>query len=137
MKIVAKKVGVDAGMIIVCDSDYFLKNFDDIEFPNNNLAFTKKVKNGKYNVDWKIDNTWKGYISGQATLNITGGVIVVVDPCYVIAHCKNGEHNQTQWMKWLNSTNYGDNLESDKAFVISSMGGDGEYNVKIEMVKIK
>ena len=55
-------VGVDAGMIMICDEDYY-KDFG-FKFEDR-LSFKRKVKPGKYKCNWKIPKTWNGKVSGS------------------------------------------------------------------------
>lgn len=130
MKVVANNIGVDAGLIIVADMDYLKTVTHDLkEFTRLGKSF--KVPNGKYNVHYEIADTWNGPVSGSETLDVTGGSIFVIDPCYII-----GKPKHEDWLAWLNATEYGENLKSGKAFTIHSMGGDGEYRVELELEKI-
>ena len=118
-----KDVGVDAGMIVICDKDYYKKYNDELKF---DLSSTKilKVKPGTYSINWIIENTWNGDISGQEILNIKSGEIIISDPCY----CVKSEN----WDKWLSDTDYGLCISGD-AFVINNMGGDGTYDLDLEL----
>jgi hypothetical protein len=124
-RIIAEDIGVDAGMIIVADMSYF----NDISFKWDGLELGKKfeLENGFYKVKYNINNTWNGPIEGVETIEIISGEIVVIDPCYIIK----------DWNKWLNKTDYGDDINSDSAFIIDSMGGDGVYDVKFTMENIE
>lgn len=131
MNIVAKDIGVDAGMIMVADMDY-LKSCpspDPNELHTSGKIFS--VPNGKYIVRWNIANTYNGPIKGTNILVVTSGTIFVCDPCYVI-----GTVLHDDWMKWLDSTEYGKKLNSTSAFIIDEMGGDGEYNVRISLESV-
>ena len=133
-KIVADKIYVDAGLILVADTSY-LKDMgctkEDLK-ELKRLGKTFPVKNGKYKVAWAIKNTWNGDIEGNKEIEISGSGLFVVDPCYIF---QNG--NQERWEKWLNDNSYGDNIQSNKAFSVSSMGGDGCYKVEITLENIK
>ena len=113
MNIVAN-TGVDAGMIMVCDA----KGYSGVD--------TYSVPNGKYKVEWRIAETWNGSIDGEGIIEVTSGEIIVTDPCYVIG--------DKEWMKWLEDTNYGDNV--DNAIIIDEMGGDGYYTVHLGLTKV-
>lgn len=128
MNLVAKDIGVDAGMIMVADLSY-LKEVSKRANPDK-LGEVFDVKNGEYVVSWTIPETWNDKISGVESLKITSGKIFVCDPCYVIGK------NHKAWIKWLEATEYGEDIESDKAFVISSMGGDGCYEVQLELIPV-
>jgi hypothetical protein len=133
----AKCIGVDAGMIIVCDYSYFKKDRDDLNALKLGDVF--EVPNGKYKVKYEIPNTWPELFGGEVcegnneTLKVTSGKIVVIDPCYVIA----AKLDHDGWIAWLDETSYGETLNTDKAFIISSMGGDGCYDVYLNLTKIK
>ena len=127
MNIIAKNIGVDAGLIMIGDFaslDGFNPDFKELK----RLGKEVKVPNGHYRVDWSIKNTYNGDIEGFDFLEVKSGKIFICDPCYLVADSK--------WDKWLDETNSGDDIDSDNAFVISSMGGDGSYTVNLELVKI-
>jgi hypothetical protein len=128
MKHIIDNVGVDAGIIIVSCMSY-LEDCKDTKPPKPSLV--REVDNGTYEVCWAIPNTWNGSISGKETIKVTSGEIFVTDPCYVIAI---GEHED--WMDWLDETDYGNHVPSEKAFSIDSMGGDGRYQVILILEKI-
>jgi len=127
MKIIAKGIGVDAGLIMIADLDYLRANHctehDYSEL--DRLGKTFKVSKGDYLVSWHIRETWDGPIEGVENLRITSGTLVVIDPCYVF-----GEPHE-RWQKWLNDNDYGNEIDSESAFVIDQMGGDGEYKVEL------
>jgi len=125
MKIKADDIGVDAGMIIVCDMDYF-KGLCE-EKGSFNLGKVFEVPNGDYRVFWGIDDTWNGDITGRGELEVKSGKVVVIDPCYVI--------DDDKWSEWLDKTDYGRNIEDPRAFIIDEMGGDGGYNVDLQFTK--
>ena len=116
-------VGVDAGMIIVADKGYF--NGADIP---SHLAQTLKVPIGTYQVSWAIPNTWRGPQSGIKGLYVPSGVIVISDPCYII--------RDDQWGEWLENTDYGKNLATNIAFILDSMGGDGSYDIHLNLIRL-
>jgi hypothetical protein len=127
MNITAKKIAVDAGMIMIADFGYLTKmectpsDLSELE----RLGKTFKVPNSKYMVSWNIDDTYNGDIEGWNSIVVKSGKIVVVDPCYVFQN-----DNQERWMKWLEDTHYGDEI-NESAFCISEMGGDDLYTVKL------
>lgn len=130
MKLTAYRIGVDAGMIIVCDVDYLKTVKHNLkQFKSLGMGERFKIPNGHYRVHYDIPQTWNGAVDGDEELTVTGGAIIVVDPCYII-----GKSKHKDWMEWLKDTDYGRNLKSDKAFIISSMGGDGEYEVSLTLV---
>lgn len=114
----ADGVGVDAGMIMVADVDYAA--IDSI----NEDSHIFEIPNGEYLIHWSIPNTYSGEIEGLEKLRVTGGKIIVTDPCYVI---------RKDWDGWLDSTNYGKNINTNHAFIIDSMGGDGTFDVFLSL----
>lgn len=128
-RLVATNIGVDAGMIIVADISYL----EGIKHDKDGLGLGKtfKVPNGKYKVHYSIPETWNGPLEGNEELIVTGGEIFVVDPCYVI-----GKPEHEDWLDWLNKTDFGRNLNSNKAFILDEMGGDGCYEVRLELERL-
>ena len=133
----AESIGVDAGLIIVADIGYAkdVKKFGFCRAELKRLGEIFKVPNGHYNVSYGIADTWNGPVSGSAVIKVTGGAIFVCDPCYPIGKDAKGKHTDG-WGQWLSDTEFGENLHTDKAFTISSMGGDGCYNVELVLEKI-
>ena len=129
MNLIAKNIGVDAGMIIVADINYKHLELTD---ENLKLGVVKKVPNGRYKVHYSIKDTWNGPVEGDEELLVTSSKIVIIDPCYII-----GTKNHDDWLAWLDKTNYGQELDSEQAFIIDSMGGDGVYNVHLSLKEIK
>jgi len=126
MKKLVKDVGVDAGMILICDLDYY-KKYEEEPFIDNKISKAFIIKNGTYKTDWEIPKTWDGPIDGSGIIRITSSVIVVSDPCYVL---KDG------WDKWLEVTNFG-LYADDNTILINSMGGDGNYDVHLNIERVK
>jgi len=124
-----KNVGVDAGMIMICDENYYNKWGSKIGYGKNKygviLSQKIKVKPGTYRVKWSIDNTWNGAISGEGTVKTDSGAITISDPCYCIR----------DWDNWLDETSFGKNV-SDDVILIDKMGGDGVYEINLELTKI-
>jgi hypothetical protein len=114
MNLIAKNIGVDAGMIIVADLSY-----PDLELTDENLNLGKvhKVPNGRYKVHYSIKDTWNGPVESDEELLVTSGKIIIIDSCYII-----GTKNDDDWQAWLDKTNYGQELDSEQAFIIDSMG---------------
>jgi len=138
MNLIAKNISVDAGMIIVADLAY-----RDLELTDKNLSLgnVRKVLNGKYKVHYSIKNTWNGPVEGDETLLVTNNKIIIIDPCYIIGtklfvQCSISQAMKS-WMSWLEKTSYGKHLDSQQAFIIDSMGGDGCYNVHLSLQEIK
>ena len=123
MKKLIKDVGVDAGMIMISDINYY-KKYEKRSYIDSNLSKIIKIKPGIYKVNWNIDNTWNGNISGSGIVEIESGEMIVSDPCYCI---------NNNWDKWLEDTNYG-KIKSDNCIFIDQMGGDGSYNINLDMV---
>ena len=151
MKFKAEGIGVDSGCIIVCDLDYLKKlkqGYCNKEIELFGKIFT--VPKGKYKVDYRIpdcsqseygddidDNNFDDICSGEnEPLDIKSGKLVVIDPCYTIGKDKDGEHIDDNWQSWLVDTNYGHEIPHGKGFIIDSMGGDGCYEVELELKKI-
>ena len=128
-KFLVRNVGVDAGVIAVCDRNHYIKHGGDIDkqvIDGTPLSQVIKVEPGKYLVSWKIPQSWNGPISGKANLEVTTGEVVVSDPCYCI---------KNNWAQYLNKTGYCEkNLED--CFYINEMGGDGVYTVNLNFKKI-
>jgi hypothetical protein len=131
MKLTATNIGVDAGLILICDYNYLKKTCKADLTELKRLGKTLECKNGKYNIYWSIPDTWNGPISGSGNLTVTAGKIVVIDPCYVL-QCE----NQRRWMKWLEGNDHGRDISSEHAFCISEMGGDGCYKVILDLEKV-
>jgi hypothetical protein len=141
MKIIARDVGVDAGMIILACMDY-RKELKKYGVNNDKLKRLGKIfpiPNGTYKVRWEViypdgeeDNYEKLSGSGE-TIKVTSGKVLVCDPCYFIG-CKEGELNR--WGHWLNDTNYGDRVGSERAFLLSEIHDDGGYDIEFNFEKI-
>jgi len=121
-------VGVDAGLIMVCDEKYYDKWGSKLKYGKNKYGIicSQKivVEPGTYKVKWSIEKTWNGPISGEGTVKTDSGMIAISDPCYCIK----------DWDKWLKDTNMGNDV-SDNVILIDKMGGDGEYEVRLELIK--
>lgn len=122
------ETNVDAGIIMVADIAY-LKDHPCKADPSE-TGDVFEVPNGKYRVRWRIPNTCNGSIRGENTLTVTSGKIFVSDPCYLIGH----EHQQ--WLDWLEKTDYANELNDKRAFIIDEMGGDGGYRVYLHLIKL-
>lgn len=119
---VVRDVGVDSGIILVCDVDYY-KKYEKEPFFDDNLTKIIDIKSGIYRVYWEIKNTWNGDVDGNEIVKIKSGKLTISDPCY----CMN-----KGWDKWLEDTNYGEKIPKG-AFSISEMGGDGKYDINLVM----
>ena len=91
------------------------------------MARTITVPKGTYQVTWTIPASWHGPQSGSTTLEVPSGTIVVSDPCYIM--------EDDDWDEWLELTDSGTSLKATNAFVIDSMGGDGCYTVKLNLIR--
>lgn len=143
-KLTANETPVDAGMILVTDISYLNDHLRRINAKENlkRLGNTFKVANGLYKIHWKIKETWNGKIEGDEEIEVTGGEIAVVDPCYVI-----GTDTYENWISWLEYNRDRDDREYNirikktgkynKGFIIDEMGGDGTYKVELELTKIR
>ncbi len=125
-----KNVGVDAGLIMICDEHYYDKWRKIVNYGKNEYGVicSQKiiVKPGVYTVKWSIPNTWNGAISGEGTVGTGSGIITISDPCYCIK----------DWDRWLQDTNMGNDV-SDDVILIDSMGGDGCYEVNLKIERRK
>ena len=121
---VANNIAVDAGLILISDKDYYGDSHEPI---GRNYQKTFIVKPGKYNLRWKIENTWNGDVEGEGIVNVTSGKLIVSDPCYII--------KDDEWIPTLEKTNYFEN-EPEGTVVLDSMGGDGTYDVEIQMERV-
>jgi len=110
---------------MVADMEYLNDQKKSVPFSVEPII--RKVKNGIYTVTWSIKKTWNGDIDGLNTLKVTSDEIFISDPCYVI-----GGTSDEEWMEWLTKTSYGEDLNDNRAFTIYSMGGDGNYNLKLD-----
>ena len=133
ISLVADNIGVDAGIIIVCDLQYLQDKSDlpDVKFLTKmtNLGQILNVPNGKYDLKWSIEDTYNGPVNGQAKIEITTGKLAVIDPCYVI-----GARNHESWLGWLDQEF--DHRPIANVTILDSMGGDGCYKVEIELTPI-
>lgn len=116
-----RKIGVDAGLIVIADRDFYRKYDGRVESDFSELGKRFKLPKGKYNVEWFIANTYHGNVSGIGSLKVTSGDCLVCDPCYVI-------HDYSQWDKVLADTNYFKKPPVG-IVVLDKMGGDGTYRV--------
>ena len=126
LNLIADGICVDSGMILISNISYLKLNQEAQERLSKGKVFD--VPNGTYKFNYSIPNTWNGSVKGDATITITKGKLVVIDPCYAI-----GRKSHQDWLAWLDKTNYGKNLEDSSAYIIDSMGGDGCYKVKLTL----
>ena len=121
IKWIAKNIGVDAGMIIIADADYF-----EEKLKSRRYSFVD-VDAGNYNLHWNIKDTWNGPLKGTERIEIPSGRLIISDPCYLIP--------DKDWQDWLDKTYYGKYVEGN-AIIINSMGGDGTYDVEFSLKKL-
>jgi hypothetical protein len=123
---VIEDVGVDAGLIMIADREYFEQRHP--KYLDEKLSKIIEVPISKYKVTWTIPNTWHGNVSGNGVLDVTSGKVVVSDPCYILQH----ENVPQLWDKWLLETDYGVNPPNG-TLILDKMGGDGVYTVYLEL----
>lgn len=121
MYIEVKDVGVDAGIIMICDKRYYDKYEGKID---SRLSKVVPLDPGSYNIKWKIPDSWRGPLEGSGVVNVDSGSLIVSDPCYCI--------KDKLWIEWLNIIKYG-NKPEEETIIINSMGGDGRYEVQLEI----
>ena len=127
MNKIAKNICVDAGLILISDPSFYEKWGGQLS-EDDRLYKVFKVKNGKYKVKSMIPKAWNGKVQDEGVIEITSGKMIVSDPCYHF-------NSHDIWMKLLDSTDYmNDPIEG--CLVLQKMGGDGRYNVEIEMEEI-
>jgi len=125
-------VGVDAGLIMICDESYYEKyNYTK----DKRISKSFEITPGKYNCKWRIPNTWNGNVSGDGILNVTSGVVIVSDPCYCIGGFDDG-FKDDGWDRWLKDTNFVDDV-LEGVILIDKTGGDGTYTVYLDLSKIE
>ena len=127
---IAKNIGVDAGLIMITDPSFYEKWGGKVS-ERKDLYKSYKVKNGEYRVQWSINNTWNGDVSGGGILKITSGQMIVSDPCYHFQE----QSGRDVWGDLLDATNFL-NDEQDGCVIINETGGDGSFDVRIEMEEI-
>jgi hypothetical protein len=126
----AVNISVDAGFIMVADMSYLDKWSKRSDPELERLGKTFEIPNGKYHVSWRIRDTWNGDVSDEEPLTVVSGKIFVCDPCYLI-----GETHD-KWLDWLDKTSFGENLNDETAFMITKTGGDGCFDVELELEKV-
>ena len=148
MKLVAENIGVDAGLIMVADIAYAkdVKKFGFCMKELKRLGKIFEVPNGRYKVEYRIPYMREDddgnlmededICSGHEELTVTGGKVFIVDPCYPIGKDAKGNHVGDKWGEWLTDTDFANELHSEKAFTISSMCGDGGYEVHLTLEKV-
>lgn len=124
----AKGIPVDAGVIMLSDPEFYNKWKGSLNKERPDLFKSFDVKNGKYEVKWKIKKTWNGDVEGEGVLEITSGKLIVSDPCYHF-------NNNSSWDDLLNKTDYLKS-EPEGTVILDKMGGDGIYNVQIMLEEL-
>ena len=122
MKITAKNISVDAGMILISGKEFYQKNKSDTT-PEPRLYKEFDIAPGKYLVKWNIDDTYNGDICGQQEIEITSATLIVSDPCYWF---------EDGWDSALDILDSGDH----GGILIEETGGDGEWDVEIVLTRI-
>ena len=123
--LIAKDIGVDAGLILLADKDYYGKDHESI---GRKFQKTFKVEPGYYKVHWNIDETMMGPVGGEGIICVTSGKLVVSDPCYIV--------KEENWMPLLEETKYFEKAP-EGTVVLDKMGGDGLYDVEIVLESIE
>ncbi len=122
--VTAKGIGVDSGMILISDRDYYGEK-DELDFGKFQKSFN--LKRGIYKINWKIEGTWNGDVCGSGIISITSGKLIVSDPCYII-------EDDNKWSEFCKEA-----LEKryvENAILLDTMGGDGIYNVEIAIESV-
>lgn len=122
LKIKAREIAVDSGIIIICDKDYFKNQKKEV---SSCLYEEFEVPLGKYICKWKMKETWNGEVSGEALLEVSSGKILVVDPCYMF--------DDDNWTDELNKTNYYKN-PVEGTVILDKHGGDGFFDIYITLI---
>lgn len=121
-------VSVDSGMIMVSDKNCY-KNYGYIDkYHDRDLNYEFKVSPGKYKCLWSINNSYNGPIAGSKEIEITSGILVVSDPCYLI--------EEECWSRFLDDTDLGDD-PLDGSFIIDEQGGDGSFHLLLTLTPIQ
>ena len=127
MNKIARGIAVDTGLILISDPSFYEK-WNGVLNEDTRLYKKFKINNGKYLVKTHIKNTWNGPVSNEGIVEITSGKMIVSDPCYHF----NGDN---EWMTLLDKTDYmKDPIPG--CLVLDKMGGDGTYNVHINLEEI-
>ena len=126
MNVIANKIYVDAGLIMVADPDYLGSCPSPDTKDLKRLGKVFDIPNGKYRVTWRIRDSYNGDIEGVEEIEITSKKCLICDPCYIIGQAKHED-----WLKWLEDNNYGDSLDASQAFLITETGGDGVFEVEL------
>lgn len=128
--------GVDAGNISVADYGYYKKNGAKRQkitsIGHSKFGEIISLKNGTYQVEILVSETWNGDIKDSFKLVVTSGKVAIGDACYFWDHSQKG---QDSWMKFLKETNYLD--KSNNQFYSVNTGGDGAFDVTILFTPVK
>lgn len=125
ISIIANDISVDAGLILISDDTFYEKYNGSIR---EDCCKIVEIENGKYSLDWNIDDTYAGDISGEnEIIEITSGRIIISDPCY--------HFDNENWDKILDDYDFL-SITPEGCFIIDEMGGDGTYKVELRLRKI-
>lgn len=123
-----KGVPVDSGLIVIADKDHY-KDYNP-NFKISSYLFLKKTfAPGTYKIKAVINKSWNGRVIKESTVEITSGTLYVCDPCYLIQKV-----NTLDWAEYFE--NYKSGKHND-VLILDSMGGDGLYDVELEIIPIK
>ena len=131
MNVIGKNIGVDSGLILVADLDFYRKhNKGALDFtPKYQKQF--ELPNGEYVVEWGIKGTWNGDVSGIGKLTVTSGFAIISDPCYLI--------QDDAWQKFLDDYEHeiyeGHHIKG--CVLLDKMGGDGSYTVELKITNLQ
>lgn len=128
----ALKVGVDSGLLMIADLDFFKKYNLLLSGINKENLFEIKSPKGLYVLNWSIENTWNGDITGEGEIRITSNKIIVSDPCYLI---KDDKWNEFLEDHFITKKDQYRMINPFDAILINRMGGDGEYKVDFTIKK--
>ena len=126
-------VGVDAGMIAFASKSVF-ETFDPKAEFDETLTKIIDVPPGLYEVKYDMPDTWNGECKGKGYLNIPDGKLIISDPCYIIGHAHD-EEGDDLWHKFCDETCCGF-LPLYNMMTCCEMGGDGCYNMQIDLQRI-
>lgn len=125
-------VGVDAGIILIADYDFYKKYHGRIDKENRDIKKFKLLE-GKYHVEWDIPI--RPHCDGEGTLYVTSGLVVVSDPCYVVGEAFGGAKKYAEWDKVLKDTNFFKKTPRG-VVLLDKMGGDGTYRVYAKFIPL-
>ena len=129
-----KNIGVDAGMILVADKDFYDKLPYKTDFSDDSHQ-TIDMPIGEHHIEWEIKNTWNGDISGVETLEVSSGKVIVSDPCYLFPDQDECSSFLDEYV-WKKDSSHPSNPEDNDipgVITLSKMGGDGSYDLKMKI----